>query len=188
MHQGYQTGKFGCHLAQAIEASTALAGWRVFYDHGDPQRDHHVAAIKGFFGTGVANFNRLADIDVLVASPDNVVRLIIEIEERPSPPKKLLGDVLAIMLCNHAAVRVQHQQEIFGLTQDTRLIVAGIVGPGGNALKKITEIILPRLRELHGLADGISPTKIGFVFTPEIVNTLEALWSTVASDLGVNLP
>jgi hypothetical protein len=118
----------------------------VYYDHGDPAIDTHVAATKGFFGTEVRNLTRLADIDIIVASPDQIAQLLIEIEERPCPPKKLLGDILAILLCNQFGVRDHGEQRIFRISPVTRLIVAGVVSSRGYGRRKIDEVIAPRLQ------------------------------------------
>lgn len=101
MKQGYETGLFGSRLAKAISESAAHTGWRVYYDHGDTNIDSNVASIKGFFGEEVANLNRLADVDVLIGAPSGEAIVVIEIEERFSSPKQVLGNVLAALMCNH---------------------------------------------------------------------------------------
>jgi len=73
MQQGYQAGRFGSRLARHVASSSAHPGWHVYYDHGDPTLDEHVAATKGYFGTNAQNLNRLADIDIIVASSENFV-------------------------------------------------------------------------------------------------------------------
>ena len=186
MQQGYQTGRFGSRLARQVASSSAHSGWQVFYDHGDPTLDEHVAATKGFFGADIQNLNRLADIDILVASPDNIAQLLIEIEERPSPPKKLLGDALAILLCNRLAVRVHGEQRTFRISSVTRLIIAGVVPDSGYGRRKIDEVISPRLRRLDGFADGVAPKNVQFVFRSTIEEALEELDAIVAAQLGYN--
>jgi len=94
-----------------------------------------VNAIKGFFGQKVDNRNRLADIDMLIALPDKVTRVLIEIEERACYPKKNLEDVLATLLRNHFAVLVQGHQELFEVSPSTKLIVAGVGPNSGKRLQ-----------------------------------------------------
>jgi hypothetical protein len=157
----------------------------VYYDHGDTAVDASVAATKGFFGTDVKNLNRLADIDILIASPDRVARLLIEIEERPCSPKKILGDTLAVLLCSRFAVRVKGgEQQIFMISAETRLIVAGVVPDRGYRLRKIDEVIGPRIQRLEGLADGISPKNVQFVFSGTITATLNKLDALVTTQLA----
>jgi hypothetical protein len=185
MRQGYETGKFGSQLAARIRASAAHSGWHVYYDHGDPTVDASVAAIKGFFGTAVTNLNRLADIDILIASPDGIAQLLIEIEESPSAPKKILGDILAVLFCNQFAVRVLGKQRTFRVSPETRLTVAGVLPDRGYRLRKIDEVIRPRLQQLEGFADGISPKNVQLVFSGTIAATLKKLDALVASQFGV---
>jgi hypothetical protein len=184
MRQGHHTGTFGSQLAARLRASADHAEWIVFYDHGDTTVDSSVAATKGFFGDRVANLNRLADIDVLIASPDRVARILIEIEERACSPKKMLGDVLAALLCNRFAVRVQGRQELFEVASSTKLIVAGVVPTRGHRLQKISEVITPRLHQLSGLSDGISPRNVEFVFTDSIEGTITKLERMTLEDFG----
>jgi hypothetical protein len=181
--QGYETGLFGRRIAARIRGDPACRGWEVFYDHGDRSLDPAVAATKGFFGSEVKNLNRLADIDVLIASPNGAAVILIEIEERPCTPKKILGDALAILLCNRFAVRVVGGQRTFGISPETRLVVAGVVPDRGNRLRKIDEVIGPRLRELPGMADGISPSNVRLVFSSTIAATMEKLEALVAPSL-----
>jgi hypothetical protein len=185
MRQGYETGKFGSRLAARIRASAAYSGWHVYYDHGDPTLDASVAATKGFFGTDVKNLNRLADIDILIASPDRIAQLLIEIEERPSAPKKILGDTLAVLLCNQFTVRILGEQRTFRVSPETRLIVAGVLPDRGHRLRKIDEVVRPRLQQLEGLADGISPKNVQFVFSGTIAATLKKLDALVAAQFAV---
>jgi hypothetical protein len=147
----------------------------VFYDHGDAALDPAVAATKGFFGFEVKNLNRLADIDILVASPEGIAEVLIEIEERPSTPKKILGDILAVLLCNRFAVRVAGQQRTFGVSPRTQLVVAGVLPDRGYRLRKIQEVINPRLHQLEGLPDGVSPRNVHLVFNATIPTTTKKL-------------
>jgi hypothetical protein len=187
MPAGYWTARFGCCLAARMDASTAHSGWHTYNDHGEAGLDH-VAAAKGFFGAAVKNANRLADIDILVASPDKVARLLIEIEERPTPPKKLLGDVMAILLCNQVAVHAQSGQQTFKITPATRLVVAGIISPKGHAREKLSDVIAPRLEQFVRSEDGMSPENVEFVFRSEIRETLNDLWIVVAAVLELREP
>jgi hypothetical protein len=91
---GYETAQFGRRLAASLQEMARYRDWVRPWRH---ECRCHVAATKGFFGKAVKNLNRLADIDVLVASDDGKARLLIEIEERACSPKKILGDVLAAL-------------------------------------------------------------------------------------------
>ncbi|MDZ7391638.1 MAG: hypothetical protein ONB25_01875, partial [candidate division KSB1 bacterium] len=150
MPQGLETGKFGSRLAARMRNDLRYEGWSIYYDHGDATMDPAVAAIKGFFGAEVKNVNRLADVDVLIGSPDGAARVLIEIEERPCSPKKILGDIFALLLCNRFAVRKGQEQRVFRASPSTRVIVAGVLPGRGHRLCKVEDVIVPRLYQLQG--------------------------------------
>lgn len=173
IQQGQSTGAFGRWLTDYLKASRQYKDYQVYYDHGDRQAGANVVAIKGFLGDSVTNRNRLADVDVMIVAPNKSIRLLIEIEERPSSPKKILGDVLACIICSRFAVRLDEEQQYFDVTGDTELIVAGIVPSSGGRLMKIEQIILPRIGQLSGLSDGIRPSKVGLIFSDNIGSTID---------------
>ncbi|MDQ4077463.1 MAG: hypothetical protein M3220_14600, partial [Chloroflexota bacterium] len=138
---GEETGRFGEWLGDLLTSKQREEQTIFYYDHGNQEADPHVAAIKGFVGQTVSNRNRLADIDVMLASPAGKVQLLIEIEERPMSPKKLLGDLLALLLCNQVAVHKHY----FRITPHTHLVIAGYFPAGGQGRAKVEEVIQPRL-------------------------------------------
>lgn len=169
--QGIETAKFGRWSAEYLKNIP----YQVYYDHGDRQNDPNVFSIKGFYGDYVHNINRLADIDVLIASKDKEAKILIEIEERPISPKKLLGDILAILMCNRIAIGKGKKQEYYEVNDGTKLIVAGILPNHGNRIKKIKEIIKPRLNSMSGFFDGICPENIDLIFKENIPLTINNL-------------
>ena len=170
---GEQTGKFGLWLTNYLKPR--YCEYPVYYDHGDKNLEPNVAAIKGFFGDEVSNKNRLADVDLMVAKPNKDIMLLVEIEERESSPKKILGDVLAILMCNRFAVKLKGEQHYFNVTPKTELIVAGVVPNKGYRLKKINKIISPRLQLFKAPDDSINPQNVTFMFRENISSTIEAL-------------
>jgi hypothetical protein len=54
----------------------------------------------------------------------------------------------------------------------------------GHRLQKVTEVIGPRLRELRGLPDGISPENVDLIFGEKIGDTVEALHRLVLKHLS----
>lgn len=177
--QGQETDVLGQWLTTYVRDTHALSGYQVFYDHGD-SREGNVVAIKGFYGHEVTNLNRLADVDVMVVSPDQRVVLLVEVEERSSSPKKILGDAVTIMMCNRFAVRQSGMQRYFEVTDKTRLVVSGVMPDQGNRLDKV---IVPRFRQLPAFADGIDPDNIGFVFRSTIEQTVDRLKTIVRETL-----
>lgn len=177
--QGQNTGDFGFWLTNYFKDTLAYQKFQIYYDHGDSTKETNVVATKGFIGENVTNLNRLTDIDVMIVSPRGSVSLLIEIEERYSSPKKILGDVLAGLICNRFAVRLNGKQHNFSVTASTKLIVAGIVPSSGHRLNKIEKTILPRIKQLPGLGDGLNPGNIDLVFSENIQATIEKLRSII---------
>jgi hypothetical protein len=177
--QGVETEVFGAWLTEYLQSSPQHRGYKVYFDHGDKCKYSNVLAIKAFYGDAVSNSNRLADLDIVVVRPDGVADLVVEIEERPSSPKKILGDVLALMLCNSLAVRIDGEQNYLKLSQETTLIVAGVQPGKGRRLIKIETVIEPRLHTLVAPADSIDPKRIRLLFDQQIDNVLAQLREVV---------
>ncbi len=172
---GRHTGEFGLWLTRYLESVPKYREHIIFYDHGDTRAESNVAQTKGFFGSRVTNANRLAAIDVMVASPEREVIVLVEIEEREVTPKKLLGDVFAIPMCSGFAVKIARGQEYFTICPKTRLILAGVVPTRGVRLKKIREVIGPRLQRFAAPSDAIDPKNVTLIFEGDVETTIEIL-------------
>ena len=168
---GKWTKEFGSWLAQYLVTSNLYS---VYYDHGDKPKNPSVVAVKGFFGDEVRNGNRLADVDVLVASNNDAI-LLVEIEESEMPPKKLLGDIFAVAMCNRFAVRINSDNRYFDISSKTHLIVAGLVPNQDGEHNKITDIIMPRLQNFVLPTNAIQINRIKIVTGKDISETLERL-------------
>lgn len=175
MAQGCETGEFGRRWATQFRSAPLHPDLSIYYDHGNPLADASVVATKGFFGADVSNLNRLADIDILVASSNQTAEMLIEIEERACSPKKILGDVLAALICNRFAVNLGGHQHNFEVSPTTTLVVAGIAPDRGCRLQKIEQILLPRIRQVGGLPGGIRPHNVSLVFARDIRETIRRL-------------
>ena len=158
--QGIATGIFGKQLYDYCKK--ADLPFDVYYDHGDKNVDPNVAATKGFFGKTVSNLNRLADVDVIVGLNDKAV-LLIEIEERPISPKKILGDAFAIMMCNKFAVKVGGSQITYDVDEDTKLMLACSFQPKGHRLEK-TQNLIDRLQIFEEFNGGIVGKNICLIY------------------------
>lgn len=172
---GAATGEFGRWLAEEIAKSSQCQGWLVYYDHGGRSEDPWVAAVKGFYGETVTNENRLADVDAIIAKPNGDLVAVIEIEEQPLGPKKLLGDVFTILMCNRFAVREGSGQRYFEVGEETKLIVAGVVSAKGRGLEKVRNVIEPRLGSFEGPEGGIRLEKVILVVEAELGLVIQAL-------------
>jgi hypothetical protein len=170
---GIETVNLGQWIAEQLDTGY------VFYDHGDSSRSN-VAAIKGIFGDSVSQANRLVDVDIIIADSNKNAKFLIEIEERPTSPKRILGDVLGILMCNKFAVGKGRGQQYFGIDTSTRVIVAGVLPERGNRLKKVTDIIMPRIREMNALPDGVSPRNVSLIFYHDIGTVIEEVKNIIA--------
>ena len=177
---GKETGRFGVWLAQWLGSMPKYQDYLVLYDHADKETGAHPTVIHGFYGSLPTNANRLAEVDVMVATPSKEVVLVIEIEESQTTPKKLLGDVLAILMCNHFAARTAAatfagEQKVFSVTDQTQLIIASVAADHGSGQKKINEVIVPRLQQMVSSPDGIRPGNVSLLLRPDVSNTIAAL-------------
>jgi len=172
---GEATGKFGLWLAQWLGSVPKYRDYLVLYDHADKEKGAHPTKIHGFYGNLPTNANRLAEVDVMVATPSKDVVLVIEIEESQSAPKKLLGDILAILMCNRFAARVAGEQEVFAITGRTQLIIASVAADHGSGHKKINDVIVPRLQQMVSSPDGIRSTNLTLLLRPDVPTAIAAL-------------
>jgi hypothetical protein len=172
--QGIETGRLGQWLRGHLDGLPNKADLVLFYDHGDRTASLDVAAVHGVCGEKVENLTRLAEIDLLVAAGSEAI-LLVEVEERPLAPKKLLGDVLATLMCNQCAVKSGRTHRYFTIGDKTRLIVAGLLPERGRRLRKIEEIIWPRLSQMKGIPHGLDTANVEFVFRPTLEEALEAV-------------
>ncbi len=178
MKNGIKTEEFGLWLTQYLKTNSQYS---VYYDHGNQQEDSKVVVIKGFYGDKVTNINRLADIDVMVVNNDNEIILLIEIEESKMPPKKLLGDIFTVLMCNRFAVRMGNANRYYEASSKTLLVIAGVVPNQGNERNKIRDTIIPRLQKFHTPNDAIQIDKIKIVTGNNISETIEELKNEVKS-------
>ena len=167
MKQGYDTGQLGRWLEEQFAKEIALRPYQFYYDHGESSSPH-VGAVKGFFGNKISNANRLADVDFAVVEPNGEAVLLVEIEERKSQPKKLLGDVFALLMCN----RVAFGQQNFALLPTTKILVAGVIEPKGSKREQL-QVIQQRLNAFVSPENGVPIQNVEFLFEEDISTTIE---------------
>ena len=172
---GKETGTFGEWLDVQMNTVYKNLEYSVFYDHGDRAKNSNVVAIKGFFSSSnnVLNVNRLANIDVLVVNKEDEVILLIEIEEKGMSPKKLIGDIFTILMCNRIAVKKGSKQKYFVVSSKSKLIIAGVVPSGAN--EKIKTVIEPQLKKFHRSGETLQVNNIQIVYGNSIMETLDNL-------------
>lgn len=172
---GIKTGEFGKWLTKFLSNNPEYHHYVVYYDHGDKETSPNVVAIKGFYGVEITRGNKFSDVDVMVVNPNREIMLVIEIEERPSSPKKIVGDIVANLVCNRYAVRLGNENQYFEITPETMIILAGTISTKGSKVTQLEEVIIPRLQELVSPQDGINQNNVAYVFRKDIESTIEAL-------------
>ena len=178
--QGVATARFGEDLVEEFGDP-----YVVYYDHGDPDKSYNVAACKAFYGTpgeGVQNVNRLADVDVLIADTSGRALVLIEIEERPSSPKKIVGDVFTLAMSNHVAVG-RGDQATFTIGAYTHVVTIGVLPEKGARREKVDEVIKARLSSFHREAYELSLRKVRLVFRESLSVALKDAFSSVEAAL-----
>lgn len=157
--QGIKTAYLGRNIRSFLD-ETKRTDLTLFYDHGDRQgcpNPNDIAAIKGFCGDEIKHLTRIVDVDIILADSSDNIAALVEVEERPLSPKKLLGIVLAVMICDGFAVKCGRRQRRYKITPQTVLLIAGSVPTEGGRLRKIKEVIQPRIRKLAGFKDCLRP-------------------------------
>jgi len=172
---GERTGMFGEWLTQYINGLSNYQNYIVYYDHGDQATSQNVTVIYGSVGDKITRKTQLAQVDVMVAKPNNELDLLIEIEESECSPKKIMGDLFTLLMCNHYAIKKTGGHQLFKIDRDTKLIIAGVVSTKGTKLQQIKEVILPRLDEFKYPEDSININNMTLVFKGDIEETISEL-------------
>ena len=178
--QGVVTARFGENLVEEFEDR-----YVVYYDHGDPDKSDKVAACKAFYGTpgeGVHNVNRLADVDALVGDTDGRALVLSETEERPSSPKKIVGDVFALAMSNQVAVG-RAGQEYCTIGAYTHVIIAGVLPERGSRREKVDAVMAARLSSFHRGKRELSLDNVRLIFRASLEDALDRALSSMETAL-----
>lgn len=173
--QGVETGLFGKWLKDYVINRSGCEGYVVFYDHGDPLSDKNVVAIKGIYGDKLNRYSMLTQVDVLVLNPKDDILYVVEVEERTSSPKKIIGDVFANLMCNCYTVTSQEKTRYCKITPETKLVIAGIIATQGSKEIQLEKVIMPRMGEFQSFSNGIYQRNVNLVFREDIEATIGAL-------------
>ncbi|OGO28252.1 MAG: hypothetical protein A2Z16_15975 [Chloroflexi bacterium RBG_16_54_18] len=175
---GARTGVFGEWLTNYLQGITKYQDYIVYYDHGDPTAHSNVVAIKGLYGEEVSRINQLAQVDILVAKPNQEILTIAEVEEAPSSPKKILGDTFALLMCNRFSVQLLGKHLYFRITPETRLIIAGTIVKRGSKPEQLEKVIFPRMKSFTVPNDTFNPKNVSFIFKGTVGETITELEET----------
>ena len=182
MSPGELTGNFGKWVDSYVKEKGLE--YKVYYDHGKKGLEN-VGKINGIVGSELSRVNNLAQVDILVVDKSGGINLIIEIEEGSSPnPKKVIGVVFSIILCNRFSFGKKHNRKCFKIAPETQLIFAGFTNPKGVKKQKFLEVITPRMNEMKAPSDSIRLENISFVFEDDWDLTSKALERKVKTILS----
>ena len=181
MKPGKRTGNFGLWV-DSFAKDKGLS-YSVFYDHGNKEIEN-VGEINGIYGTEVKSGNILAQVDVMVVDSMGNIKLILEIEDKSSPtPKKVLGVVFSIILCNRFSFGEKKKKQYFRITPETQLIFAGFTNPKGTKRKKLLNVIKPRMFQMTSPSDSIRIENTSFIFEKDLDTAIEVLKGAVIAVL-----
>jgi hypothetical protein len=99
MNQGGFTGELGKKIREKYSDWSDV---QVFYDHLNT-KDEFTCSPTVFWGE-LNSRTRLGQLDIVVLV-DGKVRIVCEIEETVSPPKKIIGDVYGVVLADSIRIK-----------------------------------------------------------------------------------
>ncbi len=147
MSGGKITASIGEKLTEKLKRD-----YDVFFDHGDATKGNNVRACLALLSDEPKNATRVADVDIVICSKREVqpmVKAIVEVEESGFSPKKILGDVMSLMLVKAIAIRKDDGSHgIYKLNNRTVRYVFGVVKSKGSKTEQIEEHLLPQLRDV----------------------------------------
>jgi len=174
---GRRTAELGRWLVDYLRG-IVNGDFHIYYDHGDSQLPN-VAAIKGFVGQAVSRGTHITDVDILVAKPNGEILFLIEIEETQQSPKKYIGTVFSVLLCNGFAVGTGTSQQHFYPTESSKLIIGGAV-PTPMRLQKLCDVVHPAIANFTVQSTKcIHPRNVIFRFSDSIDSTVRMVRKTV---------
>lgn len=178
-HGGEQTTIFGEWLTIYLNQKTEFKDHLIFFDHGDPVVWSNVGVISGFYGKKVSRMNQLTQIDILIANSKYEIILLIEIEERQSVPKKIIGDVFITLMCNQFTVNTKEGKKKFQVANDTQFIFAGWASDKGAKIEQLLTVIAPRIQQFSTPTDSIPLENIHFILSNNLDAAITQLQSRI---------
>ncbi len=95
----------------------------------------------------------MADIDEQVADSHGRALVLIEIVERRSSPKNIIGDIFALAMSNHVAVG-HGDQTCFTIGAHTQVIIAGVLRENGLVARRSIQSSRPTVLPFIGMSMG----------------------------------
>lgn len=145
MGKGKFTGELGYELYEKYDDTK----YDVYYAHlkegitKHEQPNFQKRGLVPFFGE-YSNATSLGFVDIVCLNTEtNNVEIGVEIEERKSPPKKIIGDIMSVMLSEQ--IRIDGDDYSYG---NLVFIMGTKVNPKGSGSKK-TKLLCEKLSNLN---------------------------------------
>jgi hypothetical protein len=121
MIHGQQTAQVARTLMQRLQP----LGFDVLLGHGQRETDlEYLGEIVSWFSDEYKRNTRLAFLDIAVVSRiTDKALVLVEVEERPASPKKILADVLATLIGDHISFTRHSQRRDLKVGSWTKLVV-----------------------------------------------------------------
>jgi|GEM_PF-1025465 hypothetical protein len=158
----FMAGKYTQILGERLKERLEKDGYEVFYDHGD-QKHRIVAYFKDYSRRYFLSF-----IDIAVVRNEEV-KVLCEIEETSSNPKKVLGDLISILLAEKLRYGSLEYYVI------SPYVVLGLYAKEKGVKRYQTENILNRFCEIFGVDRG----KIVVIFAEDLDWLIDLVEKTV---------
>ena len=173
MDHGLYTGEMGYRLYKKYENTVHM----IYYDHGrDKNNEPNYCQPTPFFDE-CSRATTLSFVDVAIVNrTTKLIELIVEIEESAAEPKKVIGDIMNIILSEQ--VRIKSRDYKYG---DIAFILGRKTNPKGGAKEK-TNRICQKLVEVN---EKIGNKKVELI--PVFDNDLGKLVTKIESEIDRKL-
>lgn len=173
MDYGLYTREMGYRLYKKYENSAHM----IFCAHGtDKNKEPYYCHPTPFFGK-YSRETTLSFVDLIVVNKNNnLIELIAEIEENASEPKKLIGDIMSVILSEQ--VRIKDKDYKYGYLT---FILGRKTNPKGDAKEKTGKIC----RKLAEVNEKTGNKKMEIM--PLFDNDLKKLITQVESEIDRKL-
>lgn len=167
-HGGY-TGKMGRRLYEKYAQSVH----QVYYDHcQDRSKEPNSCQPTPFFDE-LSSATTLSHVDIaIVDQQTKTIELVAEIEEAGHEPKKIIGDIVSLLMADH--VRIKGKDYDFG---GSVLVLGARVDEKGSGRKKVRAIC----RKLTDMGERMGKREMQIV--PILHDELERLVEEVEAEI-----
>lgn len=176
MRNGQYTGEMGYKLYKYYEN----ADHAIYYDHGkDKNTEPNLCQPTPFFDT-CSRTSTLSHVDIAAINKNsNLVKLIAEIEEAGAEPKKVIGDIVNIVLSDQVRIQGKDYQYDGNL-----ILILGIKATIGGGEEEKTKRISRKLMDINKKT-GNKNIELVLVFDIDLLELVKKVESEIKRRLAV---